>query len=54
MSKGKRSTLHTRKKWKREINPKALTNRPLTSIAVDLRRKETMEAPVEIDPSAAS
>jgi len=53
MSKGKRSTLLTRKKWKREINPKALTNKPSTSTAADLRRKETMEAPVETDPSAA-
>jgi hypothetical protein len=54
MSKGKRSILPTRKKWKREINLRAQINRPLTSTAVDLKRKETMGAPAETDPSVAS
>jgi len=54
MSKGKRSTLRTRKIWKREINPRAPISRPSTSIAVDLKRKETMGALAGIDHSVAS
>ena len=53
MFRGKRSTIPTKMRWKRETSPKVPTNRLSMNTAADLKKKEIMEAQVETDLLAA-